>query len=139
VFRLTSPGGTTVNLINAFSFNTGNAGTSFDGVITFDSAAAQVVNVNPDLVQAGTFRPVNDPVGNTLAAFNGQSALGTFTLYIEDTVGADSLRFRSFTVNATTQDGVSAVPAPPAAALALMGLASAGGLARLRRRATLAA
>lgn len=38
----------------------------------------------------------------------------------------------SFTIQG--QD-VSPVPAPPAAALALMGLASAGGLARLRRRA----
>jgi hypothetical protein len=124
VFRLTSPFATTVNLISAGSFNSGSSGTLFNGVITFDQAAAQVVNVNPNQPSAGTFRPV----GN-LNSFNGGTALGNWTLFIQDTVAADSLRFRSFTANITTAD-----PIPEPATLTLTALGLAAAAARHRRR-----
>ena len=105
VFRLTSPLGTVVNLINSGSFNVGS-GPGFDGTIRFDDAAAQVVNVNRNLIQAGTFKPLG-----LLSDFNGQSALGSWTLFIEDTVGADSLRFRSAQLVAEA-GGTQAIPTP---------------------------
>lgn len=118
VFRLTSPGGTTVNLINPNSFDVGSV--LFDGTIVFDDAALNVVNVNPNLPQAGTFRPIG-----SLADFNGEDVLGTWTLFIQDTVGADALRFREFTLEVT-------VPEP--ATMLLFGAGLAGVIARRARR-----
>lgn len=123
VFRLTSPGGTIVNLINAGSFNVGSG--QFDGTITFDQSAAQVVNDNPDQPQAGTFRPIGD-----LNTLNGENALGTWSLFIQDTTGADALRFRSFTLDVNT---VNPVPAPPAVVMFGIGLVGLAGFRRLRR------
>lgn len=76
------------------------------------------------------------------------SAIGTQGRFLdaEADAGLQYLRATGFTAaTATVNQGlapvvnfqftpVAAVPAPPAAALALMGLATAGGLARLRRR-----
>jgi MYXO-CTERM domain-containing protein len=133
---LTRPGGgTTVNLINSFSFNTGSVGTNFDGTITFDDAAANVANVNPNQPQAGTFRPVNDPAGNALANFNGGTALGTWSLFIQDTVGQDALRFRSYTLTVTTQDaGPAPAPEPEPSTLVGGALGALVVVAYVRRR-----
>ena len=118
VFRLTSPNGTVANLINADSFNLGSR--PFNGTITFDDLASNVVNFDPNLIQPGTFRPISP-----LSAFNGESALGTWTLFIQDTASQDSLRFRSVQLAVETQ----AIPTP-ALLPGLIGL----GVAALRKR-----
>jgi hypothetical protein len=122
VFSLTGPDGTIVSLIAAGSFKTGS--TLFDGVITFSQSAAQIVNVNDVLMQAGTFRPI----GN-LSGFNGSLAAGTWTLNIQDTTGSDALRFRSFTLEVET-----GVPEPSSATMIVLGgLLGAVGVWRRRR------
>ena len=103
-FALTSPTGTSFTLIsNGFgietvpadsfaSFNVGSTGSSFQGTILFDQDAAAPVNADPSNLTSGTFRP-DDNTSNSLDIFNGESGLGTWSLFIEDNVGADGLSF----------------------------------------------
>ena len=120
VFKLTSPNGigTTVNLINANSFQSGSSG--FRGVINFDDSAAQVVNYDFPSPHAGTFRP-EEP----LSLFNGQNALGNWALFIQDTTLHDHLGFYRYDLT------VNPVPIPPTVWLLGSGLL---GLAGLRRK-----
>jgi len=113
VLRLTSPASTTVNLINANSFNMGAFNSRFDGVILFDSAAAQPVNQNPNQPLAGRYRPI----GN-LNNFRDQIAAGAWSLFIQDTAAQDALRVHGFTVEITTDD----LSSPEATTLTLLGL-----------------
>lgn len=122
-FAIIAPNGEVVELIAANSFNSGAVGAQFDGVQTFDQSAPTVVNANPDLPTAGTFRPTGP---GSLNDFNGDSAMGTWTLFIEDTVSADPLRFRSFRLDVTTRD--FSVPEP--ASLILLSLAMFGWVSR---------
>jgi hypothetical protein len=121
-FALTSPNATTIQLIAAGSWGSGSG--QFNGVITFDDLAAQVVNFGAAPV-AGTFRPTGP---GSLADFMGGPALGNWTLFIEDTVGADALRFHSATLNVTTD---TAVPEPTT--MVLLGSGVAALIARRRR------
>ena len=121
-FHLTGPTAAVVHLIEPNSFNSGSAGTFFDGTIAFDDEAASVVNVNPNQPAAGAFQPTGP---GALSAFDGSSALGTWTLFIQDTQALDALRFRSFTLELTTAPLRAQVAEPSSAmllALALMAL-----------------
>lgn len=117
VFRVTSPAGTTVNLVNAGTYTSSS---TYGGrvQVTFDDAAAAVVG---GLVPvSGTFCPVSP-----LAGFNGQNPKGTWTLFMEDTVGADPLCFNAFRLEITTDatfaswdpgdDRINPQPAAPVA------------------------
>ena len=118
--RLTSPAGTSVDLIDYGDFDDTNT-MGFKGTITFDDDAADVVNVDQDNIRDGTFRPTG-----TLADFDGESALGTWALTVGDNAGGDGLSFYEFTLNV----GTAAVPTPAAAGGGLALLALNG----LRRR-----
>lgn len=117
VFRLTSPDGTTVSLVEQDTYSGQTPGTRAQ--VTFDDSAASAVG-GVTLV-TGTFRPVS-----TLTAFNGEAPDGMWTLYIEDTVGLDPLGVYGYRLD------VEAVPEP--GTMLLLGSGIAGLAVRRRRR-----
>ena len=84
LFRLTSPGGTNVTLINYGTFRTNSTSA---GVVTttFDDAASAAPAGAP---ATGTFLPTG-PGG--MNDFDGEDPLGTWTLTAGDSAGADPL------------------------------------------------
>ena len=116
-FTLTSPDGTSVDLIRGAanngggSFNQGQRGANFSGTITFDQSAADAVNNRRNLIQEGTFLPD----GGDLSGLNGESAVGNWTLTISDansgTVLNSAVEVTSWSVSVTT------VPEPDSIAL----------------------
>ena len=138
-FALTSPTGTSFTLISNVggteivpadsfaSFNPGGTGSGFQGTILFDQDAAAPVNADPNNLTSGTFRP-DDNTSNSLDIFNGESGLGTWSLFIEDNVGADGLSFYEYTLTITTE--AQAVPEPTSAVV----IGFAGSLLLMRRR-----
>lgn len=142
-FVLTSPSGTNITLIsndgdteivaadNFESFNSGGTNV-FSGTILFDQSASNPVDVDPDQVQAGAFRPDDDLAGN-LDSFIGEDAVGVWTLFIEDDVGADGLSFYEFSVIVNGGGQQQGVPEPMTLTLFGAGLLGLGLVARRRR------
>lgn len=125
IIRL-SNGSTTIDLINRPGVpEVSTVGFSWNllGDYTFDDAAA----TSFESIGNGVGSAFNLPSGSyspeqALAAFNGASLAGTWTLSISDNAGLDTGSIGSWTLTAV-------VPAP--ASLAMLGL---GGLAAARRR-----
>ena len=129
-FALKSPNGTLVDLIPVDTFLTApafNNTAGFTGIITFDDAAASLVNNGPTVgaPNVGTFQPIN-----ALSAFNGENAQGTWELWIEDSIGANPLEFSAFTLSIQT----AAVPEPGSIILGGMSLLALCGFAWRKRR-----
>lgn len=101
-FRLTSPTGTIVNLVNA---NTGYySGNGHPGniTVTFDDEGIPFVGTTP---LAGIFQPQ----GNLSDFDSSTNIAGTWTLFMSDSAGRDPLCFFSFTltIEATTDADIS--------------------------------
>lgn len=118
VFRLTSPSGTTVNLVNAGTYSGQTPGASV--IVLFDEDSGTPVG-GPSLLN-GTF----NPVGN-LDAFVGENPLGNWTLFIQDTTFDDPLSFFSATLTIQT-------PEPVSVALLGLGLLGLGFSRRLGKK-----
>jgi subtilisin-like proprotein convertase family protein len=95
VFRLTSPAGTTVTIINRAGGG-GNNGKNFCQTLLDDTAAgaASINSVAPTAAPyAGTFKP-----SNPLSAFDGENPNGTWTLTVIDEFTGDSGNVRAFSL-----------------------------------------
>ena len=99
---LTSPAGTTVNLVYDQTPGPASYPTFEDAppvVVTFDDSAAAVVGTtNGGIPESGTFRPAEP-----LSAFIGQDPAGTWTFTFGDDAGGDYLCFNSFDLTISTE------------------------------------
>ena len=126
-FRLDRAANPSTTLIAAGTYGVGDAGDFFSGVQTFAIGGAVIVLGSEPT--AGTFAPTGP---GSLLAYNGLSALGVWTLFIQDTTGLDALRFRSVSFTFTTDQTV--IPEP--ASMLLLGSGVLGMLGYRRRRQT---
>ena len=89
-FKLTSPGGTTVNLIT----NRGSGGDNFCTVLLDDDGGFPAASTIPTTgAVTGNFAPESP-----LSAFDGQNANGNWTLNVADTAGIDTGSLRRYSL-----------------------------------------
>ncbi|HKE16739.1 MAG TPA: proprotein convertase P-domain-containing protein [Kofleriaceae bacterium] len=94
IFRLTSPSGTSVAVINQAG-GPNNSGNNFCQTVIDDAGTTSINDVTPaDAPFTGTFAP-----SSPTSAFTGESADGTWTLNVSDTFPADSGSVRAFSVD----------------------------------------
>ena len=128
IFRLTSPEGTLVSLVEADTyFPSGSGPTPGSRItVTFDDAAANLVGSTGFV--GGTFFPVG-----SLSAFNNEGAVGTWTLSIEDDTGGDPLGFANVKLDIQLPERGSNASEPATIMLLAFGLVA---LEARRRPAT---
>lgn len=151
-FALVAPDGTNVLLLS----DAGDSANFLNTDLTFDQAAATGLVTNPNtnfnypsqtirptivfgIPNSGNagFFPFTPSTTNTLDAFNGLSATGTWRLYVRDDIQGDFGNFTGSTLRITT--AVAAVPEPAGWALMIGGFGLAGAMLRRRRKPGLAA
>ncbi len=93
------------------------AGLDLSGNYTFATAGAnwytQTVTPVPTATTYASFQ--------SLAAFNGQSLNGTWTLNVQDRIGGDTGSFTQFTINATTDAAAVPFEFEPTGGVVLLG------------------
>jgi hypothetical protein len=100
--RLTSPGGTAVDVINRAGGSL-NSGNNFCQTVLRDGAANSIQNVAvADAPFTGTFAPANPQ-----SAFAGENADGTWILNVTDNALFDTGTVRAFSLETT---GFSCAP-----------------------------
>lgn len=113
---LTSPGGTTVSLLDRPGVPAGTFGCADDNMdVVFSDAAS----VNPETSCPGTTPWLSGPVlpFSPLSAFDGESTLGTWTLTVVDGAGGDTGNITSW----------SLIPTPGLQGICEVCLAGGGG------------
>jgi hypothetical protein len=97
IITLTSPQGTTVTLMNQPGGG-GNAGNNFCNTVLDDGATSLIQLIVPGAAPwSGAFRPASP-----LAAFNGESGNGTWTLSVTDVFPFDGGNVRAFSLAFST-------------------------------------
>lgn len=92
--RLTSPGGTTVTLLDAAG-GALNSGNNFCQTALDDTATSSIQNVTSSQAPfTGTFTPLSP-----LSAFIGEDSTGTWTLHVTDQAFIDSGSVRQFAIH----------------------------------------
>ena len=106
--------------------DTNGGGSNPNGNFTFDDeASTSVTAVN---TAGGSFRPLQ-----SLSAFDGGNAAGTWQLNIRDQFGADSGSLGSWTLTLTGAQA-GAVPEPATWAMMMLGFGFVGGAMRSAKR-----
>lgn len=124
-------GATTITLFNrlAFPSNPNGSNNDFSGTYTFSDAGLTML---PETSNAGLIAPGVYQSAQSLSGFNGQLALGNWTLNISDRDASITGSLGSWSININPV--AAAVPEPATWGMMIGGLALVG--AQMRRRST---